>query len=75
MDTKYVITKGKELSWMLRHDKDAFAQGKIDAHGWRSVSEIIDQGFSQELLDEIVATNNKKRFEYNQDKTMIRARR
>ena len=74
MDTKYIITKGKELSWMLRHDKDAFAQGKIDAHGWRSVSEIIDQDFTQDLLDEIVSSNNKKRFEYNSDKTKLRAR-
>ena len=74
MDTKYVITKGKELSWMLRHDKDAFAKGKIDNNGWRDVTEIMTFGFTQDLLDEIVLSNNKKRFEYNSDKTKIRAR-
>lgn len=74
MNTKYIITKGKELSWMLRHDKDAFAQGLIDNNGWRDIAEIKTHEFTQDLLDEIVVTNNKKRFEYNSDKTKIRAR-
>ena len=29
--------KGKKLSWLLRHDKDAFDSGFIDKNGWRSV--------------------------------------
>jgi len=69
-----LVEKGKELSWMLRHDKDAFAQGKIDNNGWRDVAEIMTFGFTQDLLDEIVSSNNKKRFEYNSDKTKLRAR-
>ena len=31
-------------------------------------------GYSQEILDEIVSANNKQRYEYSEDKTMIRAR-
>jgi putative RNA 2'-phosphotransferase len=69
-----LVEKGKELSWMLRHDKDAYNQGKIDQNGWRDVDEILLHGFTRDLLDDIVMTNNKKRFEYNPDKTKLRAR-
>lgn len=70
-----LVRKGIRLSWLLRHDKDAYKKGIIDEHGWRSVSELIDnQGFTFALLNEIVFTNNKSRFEYNSDCTGIRAR-
>lgn len=66
---------GKKLSYLLRHDNDALKQGKIDRYGWREVSELISEhGYSPELIDEIVRTNDKKRYEYNSDKTKIRAR-
>lgn len=73
---KYTLeTKGKQLSWLLRHDKTSFEKNLIDEHGWRSVDEIIDKyHYTQDLLDEIVKTNNKKRYEYNEDCTKIRAR-
>lgn len=48
--------------------------GKIDEHGWRKVEELEVMGFTRELLDEIVATNNKQRFEYSDDGKKIRAR-
>lgn len=48
--------------------------GKIDEHGWRMVEELERMGFTRELLDEIVATNNKQRFEYSADGKKIRAR-
>lgn len=67
--------KGIELAWLLRHDKEGFERGYIDANGWRKVSELIENhAFTEEMLDEIVDTNNKQRFEYNEDKTKIRAR-
>ena len=31
----YIIREGKRLAFLLRHDKEAFEQGKIDDHGWR----------------------------------------
>lgn len=76
MIDKYILEdKGKQLSWLLRHDSHSFVKGLIDEHGWRSVDEIISKyHYTQELLDEIVETNNKKRYEYNDDKTKIRAR-
>lgn len=70
-----VIERGKYLAWLLRHDKESFNNGLIDEHGWRDVDEIIkNHDYTQSLLDEIVETNNKKRYEYNEDKTKIRAR-
>ena len=70
-----VVEKGKYLSWLLRHDKESYEAGLIDNEGWRRVDELIkNHHYIQELLDEIVETNNKQRYEYNEDKTKIRAR-
>ncbi|MBR5684783.1 MAG: RNA 2'-phosphotransferase [Muribaculaceae bacterium] len=71
---EYIIQKGKHLAFLLRHDTEAFEQGKIDEHGWRMVDELAGLGYSRELLDEIVASNNKQRYEYSADGKMIRAR-
>lgn len=69
-----LIRRGKQLSWLLRHDIDSYNKGKIDEHGWREVSEIIhNYGFTSALLNEIVSGNNKQRYEYNQNCTKIRA--
>lgn len=63
------------MSWLLRHDSESFARGLIDEYGWRCVDELVKgHGFSQDLLQEIVATNNKQRYEFNLDSTKIRAR-
>ena len=69
-----IVSMGKHLAFLLRHDKEAFDNGLIDNHGWRKVSELKNKGYSKELLDEIVVTNNKQRYEYNDDETKIRAR-
>ena len=69
-----IVQKGKHLAYLLRHDKEAFGQGKIDEHGWRLVDELVGLGYTREELDEIVATNNKQRYEYSSDGTKIRAR-
>lgn len=75
MNEKELISKGKHLAFLLRHDKEALDNGLIDHNGWRKVSELIkSQGYTKELLDGIVETNNKQRYEYNGDKTKIRAR-
>ena len=71
---EYIVKKGKWLAKLLRHDKEALRLGKIDEHGWRMVEELEDMGLSRELLDVIVATNNKQRYEYSPDGKKIRAR-
>ena len=66
-----IIRKGKRLAFLLRHDEEY----QFDEHGWREVSDLIaNHGYTMELLDEIVETNNKKRYEFSEDKTKIRAR-
>ena len=74
-EEKKLIEKGKELAFLLRHDKEAFDQCLIDKNGWRQVSELVkSHGFTKALLDEIVETNNKQRYEYDEHKMRIRAR-
>ena len=66
-----LIKKSRHLAYLLRHDKDY----AFDEHGWRDVEDLIrNHGFTMPLLENIVATNNKQRYEFNDDKTRIRAR-
>ena len=68
---KDLINRGKKLSYLLRHDT-SYA---FDEHGWREVSDlVVNHGFTMEELREIVATNNKQRYEFSEDMTRIRAR-
>lgn len=70
-----LVRKGIQLSWLLRHDSQSFYKGLIDENGWRSVDELVRcYGFTSKLLQEIVAQNNKQRYEYNYDRTKLRAR-
>lgn len=70
-----IVSKGKHLAWLLRHDKVAREKGFIDEYGYRKISEIIQKyGFTANEIEEIVITNNKQRYEYDNTKTKIRAR-
>lgn len=65
--------KSKYISLLLRH-KPENANLTLDDEGWCDVSQLctnIDITFEE--LEEIVDTNNKKRFAFNADKTKIRA--
>ena len=68
----------KFLSYVLRHHPELIDLN-LDENGWANVEELItkskndSQGFTFEELDEIVQTNSKKRFAFNEDKTKIRA--
>ncbi|WP_027378665.1 RNA 2'-phosphotransferase [Chryseobacterium daeguense] len=68
----------KFLSYVLRHHPELIGLN-LDENGWADVEELIakstndSQGFTFEELDEIVETNDKKRFIFNEDKTRIRA--
>lgn len=66
-----LIQRGKKLSYFLRHDKNY----AFDKHSWREVSDLVaNHGFTMEEFREIVATNNKQRYEFSEDMTRIRAR-
>ena len=68
----------KFLSYVLRHHPELIGLN-LDENGWADVEELIikstndTQGFTFEELNEIVETNDKKRFIFNEDKTRIRA--
>lgn len=68
----------KFLSLILRH-KPEIINLNLDENGWANVEELItksindSQGFTFEELEEIVETNDKKRFVFNEGKTKIRA--
>lgn len=72
------VKMGKYISLILRH-KPEIINLKIDEHGWANVDELLkginDSGryISKEMLNMIVETNDKKRYQYNNDHTKIRA--
>lgn len=68
----------KFLSLILRH-KPEVANIELDDSGWTDVRALliacakIGRQISRANLDHLVATNPKKRFEFNSDRTRIRA--
>lgn len=68
---------GKFVSLILRHKPECIGIA-LDANGWANVQELIagiqqQKPFTMEMLEEIVATDEKQRFSFNGDKTKIRA--
>lgn len=73
MNDKKSTSYSKYLSLILRHDP-AKAGIELDKEGWADVQDILSATKSKfDYLCEIVETNNKKRFEFNSDRTKIRA--
>lgn len=66
------------VSLILRHNPDAVGI-RLDEHGWANVNELIEginntgRRINVDILDEIVKTDNKQRYSFNEDKTLIRA--
>lgn len=78
MNEKNIKRISKFLSLLLRHQPETIGL-KLDKNGWAMVDELIEKSkrrnrtLSKEILKEVVATNDKKRFSFNEDETMIRA--
>ena len=67
----------KFLALILRHKPETIGI-TLDEHGWANVDEVIagigqTRPFSMEILEEIVRTDSKGRYSFNEDKTLIRA--
>lgn len=67
----------KYIALILRHKPEAIDIA-LDKHGWANVNELIagvnkTHPFSKEMLEQIVKIDDKQRFSYNEDKTLIRA--
>lgn len=66
-----LVKLGKRISYLLRHDPEKL---EMDDNGWISVMDLLYYlDISKDMLDDIVETNDKKRFSYSLDGTMIRA--
>lgn len=68
---------GKLISLILRHKPDVVGI-TLDEHGWANVDELIKgvnkkHKLTMEMLENIVATDEKQRYSFNEDKTKIRA--
>ena len=69
----------KFISLILRHKPETIGI-TLDEHGWADVQELIeginktgDQFIDSDLLEEIVRTDEKQRYSFNEDHTLIRA--
>lgn len=70
MDKK-LIRISKYISKLLRHDNEDL---EMDKNGWVIVKDLCTKvGINRSQLEEIVETNDKKRFAYSSDKNKIRA--
>jgi putative RNA 2'-phosphotransferase len=69
-----LVRKSRHLSKVLRHDPASVGITLTEA-GWASVTAILQAlGLKKEELDQVVAENNKNRFEFSDDGYFIRAR-
>lgn len=70
---------GKFFSLILRHKPEEIGI-ELDKNGWCSVEELIEKinrngkEIDEKILDNIVKNNDKARYEFNENKTKIRAR-
>ena len=69
----------KFISLILRHKPETIGIS-LDEHGWADVQEMIqginatgNHHLSEGLLEEIVRTDEKQRYSFNEDHTLIRA--
>lgn len=66
------------MSLVLRHKPEVIGIS-LDEHGWAVVDDLINgiaknnEGFDMKTLEEIVKTDSKQRYSFNDDKTLIRA--
>lgn len=66
------------MSLILRHKPEVIGIS-LDEHGWAAVDALVsgiarnNEGFNMATLEEIVKTDSKQRYSFNNDKTLIRA--
>lgn len=74
----YITQVSRFICLILRHKPETI-NITLDEHGWANVSELIkgvnDHGYYlyPKLLEEIVETDDKQRYSFNEDHTAIRA--
>jgi len=77
-NTKHIKHISKLMSLALRHRPEVIGIS-IDEQGWAAVDEVLkginEKGLTvdRELLQQVVAGNDKQRFSFSEDQTLIRA--
>ena len=74
---KDLKSTSKYISLILRHKPEVIGIS-LDEHGWADVDELIKgvnktHTLNRELLEKIVKEDEKQRYSFNEDKTLIRA--
>ena len=78
MEAQEITKISRKLSYILRHNPAEIGL-QLDEQGWGSVAFILSkmkvagEPLSRDVLQEVVANNDKKRFAFNEDLTLIRA--
>jgi len=78
IEKKYHTKLSKFLSLVLRHKPEEIGI-ELDSNGWTAVNELIEKmnvygkHIDFDTLEVILETNNKKRFSFNEDRSLIRA--
>lgn len=77
MEKERLTNLGRYMCLILRHKPETIGIS-LDEHGWAAVDELIEEiaknnEFNREILELIVSTDNKQRYSFNEDKTLIRA--
>lgn len=72
-----LIKVSKYISLILRHKPETIGIS-LDEHGWANVKDLINgvnktHKLDMKMLEEIVETDDKERYSFNEDKTKIRA--
>jgi putative RNA 2'-phosphotransferase len=69
--SKKLIGIGRKIAYLLRHNPEDLT---MDKNGWVDVNELINKlSIDIDTLKEVVITNDKKRYTFNDDETKIRA--
>ena len=78
MNEKQKKTISKFLSLILRHSPETIGLN-LDTNGWANVEELLSKSaihnipYTKKELEEVVETNDKQRFIFNEDHSQIRA--
>lgn len=76
---KRLTRASKFISLVLRHQPEAYGL-QLDAHGWALIDDLIAAAarasvpLTREVIDQVVAENDKQRFAISADGAQIRAR-
>lgn len=75
MSSKNLAQTSKFLALVLRHKPDEIGL-QLDNKGWARVEDLVllaPNHFTIPILQEIVDTDKKARYQFNEDKSLIRA--